>query len=897
MVTTSPDHVARRLRLPRCRPTAVARRHVLLHSIALGALFLTPLSVVQGLRCTSPSYPAVYESGTRQKVSWQLDSGDLQAAEAYISAFMYCMDRAGPNGGMWREVGTLFQLQPIEYGPTVSFTVPPCGTNYGGGDGAVRLVSYRYDEWGMGSVEDLCRYQILAAAVNPNPLETTPSKPKPIVTTDVLEPIQPTLAPPVSTRIPDVTPDPVTTPIRTQTTSVVGSSSTLHFSSTISGSGVSPTNAPFPPLPPLPPLPPMPEGPTGVGPNDEKESQQRFIQSLVGGLSGVCVVLVIVALVLRKRRRSRHPHAPSAASSRADLHGPSSGGLRGRLRGKMDPNSRFHRMDDDDYNDDMREEEAGEHSGGASSDRHFNEGEKMIAIANFNNSQNKLSMKPTPPEDLEKTVLELKRQSNSVRIPVNLMDMDVDGSMQTPLTPSTYRVSLGPGPVLPPLQPPALAHVGSDVALNDSQKWSLLLTGRRPSYTSSRDDYSFMQQGYLDDFAEQEDDASLRHLAALRPGEMARRDSQMMLSSLNSSVNQEDSDMFLSGISRGRGRRGSRVSSVQDSMTDDVESVDTEDASSVVRRYWAAASAARAERVEERRREWAREHLEKRLAAQATEDSRDTNNNGSSDSVATARPAPPPPVAVRVPSKPEASLNLTSETISDNCPTVGANALSRTSTMLLREDWESTESKMADRGSRVGTLTTHWTADTSSSRRRSSATTGASLSTGSRGASSLISTDHVYHQRMMMHPLYPRQYRASLGERSLQQRQRLGRSASISSSFTLSSFGSSGGNTRLYSYTHGVGYHHQHPDDNPNDRPFLHPLEPLPPMAYYPSHYHHPEDPFQDSASAYAYTLDEDGVSSQAATHLSIVSSSVDSSAVLATDPFKTFDSNNLIED
>ncbi|KAF9157940.1 hypothetical protein DFQ26_008158 [Actinomortierella ambigua] len=910
MATSPSDHVAQRHRLfHRCLTAAAARRRFLLRSITLGAMVLTPLTVVEGIQCTSPSYPAVYKAGSRQEVSWKLDSADLQAAKTRLSAYIYCMDRAGPNGGMWRQVDTLFDLKPVEFGPSVAFTVPPCGINYGGGDGAVRVVSWRYDDWGMGSQETQCRYQIMAAASEPNPPSpptTVPPKPTPPKTTDKLEPPIPTVGPPVSTQIPNPPtvppPPPQSTTQTTQPASMGGRTTSIvtpGYTPTNNGPGaVSPSDVP---LPPLPPMPPMPDGPTGVGPQDDEQNRRAFIQSLVGGLSGVGVVVVIVALVLRQRRR-RHRDSPSTASSRGDLNGPSDGlrAMKGRLRGKTDPNSRFHRMEDED-------DEGDDHRGGASGstggDCHFNESEKMMAVANFNNSRgNKLSILTTA-QDPEKSAMALKRQSGSVRIPVNLMDMEVDGSMQMPLTPTTtaYRVSLGPA--LPSLiKPPALAHVGSDVALSDAQKWSMLLTqGRRQSYTSSRDDYSFMQQGYLDDFAEQEDDSSIRHAAALRPGEMARRDSQMMQSLGSSGVGLEDSDLFLSGSGRGVGGRGSSGASIVSEDMDDVASVGTEDASSVVKRYWAAGTAARAERVEERRRELAREQLERRQGTRPAGGNGGAGPiNSSSDSVATARPPPRPPRAVGVPSKSTAALNLTSETLIGSCPTVGVDAHSRTSTMLLREDWESTDSKMADQGSsRVGTLTTHWTTGTSSSRRRSSATTGASLSTGSRRASSMMSADHL-HYRMMMHPLYPRQPRPSSGERPLQQRQRLGRSASISSSFTLSSFGSSGRNTRLYSYTHGAGayhHHHLHPTDNPNGRPFLHPLEPLPPTAYYPSHYHHPEDPFQDSASAYAYTLDEDGTSSQAPTHLSIVSSSVDSSAVLATDPFKTFDSNNLIED
>ncbi|KAG0235034.1 hypothetical protein BGW41_000926 [Actinomortierella wolfii] len=879
------------------RPSGQRR---VLHSTAFAALLLlAPLSTlpsVDAIRCLYPSYPAVFDSGTRQKVTWQIEDNDIEGfVTTRVSAFIYCMDRAGPNGGMWRMVQTLFDMQPVSYGPTVGFTVPKCGTNYGGGDGTIRVVSWRFDNYGVATMEDQCRFQILdTAKLVPEP-ETTPvtsSKPKPTTTTEKLPEPEPTLLPPVSTRTTATT---ATSQSSSSTTSLPDSIASSLPSSISSPTGMGGEDGPLPPtftVASFPPLPPLPTMPPGYRPETDEESRRRFLQSLIGGLSGVAVVLVIVALVIRQRRRRRSGTSRGGASSMVEGGaGPGARDLRGimaRLHGKMDPNRRFQKMEDDDDGDDFD---------------YAKHGEKASVVAGATGPGSKGSKKkqktipaPTAVAVQDKEAMAIKRQSSSVRIPVNLMDMDINddnwsrGSMQVPLTPTLYAGGVNGGPSL--IQPPAAAHISSDVALNDDLKWSLfMLAGRRRSYTSSRDDYSFMQQGYLDDFAEQEDDASIRHASVLRPGEMARRDSQMM-QPIGSEVGGNRSSLS---------PPGKDLSILEDPVSDG-DGGNSESAS----------PAARATQAEgQRRQEAVREDHETRQAAHRLggengKDGQDDDYDGSnliqcSSANTSATVTVATPVTASLDNeehlKPSAVLTTKQSNVdSRNDPTRAASPSS--SSIQMREDWEDTESKIANRGSRVGTLTTFRTG-ASSLRRRSSAT-AESMSIGSRRASSLRSVDLYHHHQMLarMHPLYPRldqiPYHSNDSLSPSQQRQRLGRSASISSSFTLSSFASRH-DTRLYSYT---------PSQGSGEPEYLHPHYPdhfMQHSSYYPPHYHHPDDPFQDSASAYAYTLDEDGLDrsscSQAPTHLSLVSSSVDSSAVLATDPFKTFDSNNLIED
>ncbi|KAF9139290.1 hypothetical protein BG015_002074 [Linnemannia schmuckeri] len=227
-----------------------------------------------------------------------------------ITATLYCMDLNGPQGGMWRNIKTIFSNKGlVSTQGQVQFSVPNCGAL--ANNAAIRIVAL-----GQGSAtqNDACYFKMdtKAAVVPPSTITTTTQPPvQPTTTTTKDPPPVVTTNNPTGTLLPPVTPPGTITTISSQlpttaTTLTNSSPSAMPtIVTTISGTVVSipyPPTKPYPPLPPLPPLPEMPPSPSGGG--GSGSGQTRTLLASI--CSAAALVIIVSLLVLRRRRSMRH---------------------------------------------------------------------------------------------------------------------------------------------------------------------------------------------------------------------------------------------------------------------------------------------------------------------------------------------------------------------------------------------------------------------------------------------------------------------------------------------------------------------------------------------------------------------------------------------------------------
>lgn len=283
-----------------------------LHSLHSFSSISKPSSLLfadAAVACTYPNYLTEVKAGDTSVLSWQVSNGDISSYES-ITATLYCMDLYGPQGGMWRNIKTIFSNKGlVSTQGEVKFSVPNCGAL--ANNAAIRIVAL-----GRGSAiqNDACYFKMdTKAAVNPPPTTTTTQAPvQPTMTTTQNPPVV-TTNNPTGTVLPPVTPPGTTSTISgqppTTATTLTNSSPSVMptMVTTISGTVVSipyPPTKPYPPLPPLPPLPEMPPSSSGGGGGGGGSSQTKTLLASI--CSAAALVIIVSLLVLRRRRSKRH---------------------------------------------------------------------------------------------------------------------------------------------------------------------------------------------------------------------------------------------------------------------------------------------------------------------------------------------------------------------------------------------------------------------------------------------------------------------------------------------------------------------------------------------------------------------------------------------------------------
>ncbi|KAG0286852.1 hypothetical protein BGZ96_009113 [Linnemannia gamsii] len=319
-----------------------------LHSFSSSSKSLLVAEAV--VSCTYPNYLTEVKAGDTSLLSWQASSGDISTYES-LTATLYCMDLNGPQGGMWRNIKTIFSNRGLSIQGQVQFAVPNCGAL--ANNAAIRIVAV-----GQGSAtqNDACYFKMdtKAAVIPPPTIITTtqapPIQPTPGITKD--PPVVTTKDPP-GTLLPPATPlpttnpstisgQPPTTPTTLPNASQTGLPTTV---TTISGTVVTipyPPTKPYPPLPPLPPLPELPPSPSGGGSNGGSDQTRTLLVSIC---SAAALVIIVSLLVLRRRRSMRHGRR--GINGNHGLKLPHLKLLRGGSKSDQ-KEGRFHLMDDDD---------------------------------------------------------------------------------------------------------------------------------------------------------------------------------------------------------------------------------------------------------------------------------------------------------------------------------------------------------------------------------------------------------------------------------------------------------------------------------------------------------------------------------------------------------------------
>ncbi|KAF8945217.1 hypothetical protein BGZ47_003086 [Haplosporangium gracile] len=259
--------------------------------------------------CTYPNYLTEVKAGDTSLLSWQVTNGDISSYDS-ITATLYCMDLNGPQGGMWRNIKTIFANKGlVSTQGQVQFSVPNCGAL--ANNAAIRIVAL-----GQGSAtqNDACYFKMDTKAVvaSPSTITTATQPPvQPTTTTTKDPPPVVTTNNPTGTFLPPVTPPGTATTISSQlpttATTLTNSSPSVMptIVTTISGTIVSipyPPTKPYPPLPPLPPLPEMPPSSSGGGGGGS--GQTRTLLASI--CSAAALVIIVSLLVLRRRRSMRH---------------------------------------------------------------------------------------------------------------------------------------------------------------------------------------------------------------------------------------------------------------------------------------------------------------------------------------------------------------------------------------------------------------------------------------------------------------------------------------------------------------------------------------------------------------------------------------------------------------
>lgn len=278
-----------------------------LHSFSSISKPSSPLFADAAVSCTYPNYLTEVKAGDTSVLSWQVSNGDINSYES-LTATLYCMDLNGPQGGMWRNIKTIFSNKGlVGTQGEVKFSVPNCGAL--ANNAAIRIVAL-----GRGSSiqNDACYFKMdTKAAVAPPPTSTTTQAPVQPTTATTKDPPVATTDNPTGTLLPPVTPGTASTisgqPPTTATTLTTSSPSVIPtLVTTISGTVVSipyPPTKPYPPLPPLPPLPEMPPSPSGGGGGGGSGQTRTLLASIC---SAAALVIIVSLLVLRRRRSMRH---------------------------------------------------------------------------------------------------------------------------------------------------------------------------------------------------------------------------------------------------------------------------------------------------------------------------------------------------------------------------------------------------------------------------------------------------------------------------------------------------------------------------------------------------------------------------------------------------------------
>lgn len=261
------------------------------------------------------------------------------------------MDLNGPQGGMWRNIKTIFSNKGlVSTQGEVKFSVPNCGAL--ANNAAIRIVALGH---GNSVQNDACYFKMdTKAAVAPPPTSTSTTTQAPVQpTTATTNPPVVTTNNPTGTLLPPVTPSSTVStisgqPPTTATTLTASSPSAMPtIVTTISGTVVSipyPPTKPYPPLPPLPPLPEMPPSPSG-GDGSGGSGQTRTLLASI--CSAAALVIIVSLLVLRRRRSMRHGGRGVNGSHGLKL--PHLKLLRNESKSDQ-KEGRFHLMhDDDDY--------------------------------------------------------------------------------------------------------------------------------------------------------------------------------------------------------------------------------------------------------------------------------------------------------------------------------------------------------------------------------------------------------------------------------------------------------------------------------------------------------------------------------------------------------------------
>ncbi|KAG0289213.1 hypothetical protein BGZ98_003935, partial [Dissophora globulifera] len=106
-------------------------------------------------------------------ISWQLSDTDKYVFDK-ISAQLYCMDDRGPDKGLWRSVSTVFSQLPLQ-APSGQylFKLPSCGPL--AVNGSFNIIAQGTDFDMQIETEDSCYFSLLANSTTPEPSPPSPT--------------------------------------------------------------------------------------------------------------------------------------------------------------------------------------------------------------------------------------------------------------------------------------------------------------------------------------------------------------------------------------------------------------------------------------------------------------------------------------------------------------------------------------------------------------------------------------------------------------------------------------------------------------------------------------------------------------------------------------------------